>query len=212
MNDLLPLVEDQLAVIDDVLLYCPGGRMRALPAAELLKIGLSRLKVWANRRARYTLVTAELVEWLREQIGGRRALEIGAGMGDLGYHLGIPQTDLGLQTALFRGSLLELIGQAPTVPPDDVKRLEAEQAILYYQPEVVIGSWVTERQPEIPGYGVREERMFESGRTYILVGNDRPHKNKSILELPHELHRFSWLVSRAIDPAQNYIRVWRGKP
>jgi hypothetical protein len=38
-------------------------------------------------------VTVELVAWLHDRIAGRKAIEIGAGMGDLGYHLGIPQTD-----------------------------------------------------------------------------------------------------------------------
>ncbi|HEY3283412.1 MAG TPA: hypothetical protein VGN26_14180 [Armatimonadota bacterium] len=41
----------------------------------------------------YQFPTRELVLWLQELIRGRRAIEIGAGNGWLGWHLGIPMTD-----------------------------------------------------------------------------------------------------------------------
>jgi hypothetical protein len=73
------------------------GRVRALPAAAFDVDPYDRF-VWCAARARYGLPTVELVERLREMIGGRRALEVGAGQGDLGRLLGIPMTDSAQQT------------------------------------------------------------------------------------------------------------------
>src|ERR1700730_3374933 len=88
----------------DASLLLPNGRLRLMPTPDLLAFGLPRLQAWCVLRARYQLVTRELVQWLSDRIAGRPALEIGAGMGDLGWHLGIPQTDLGLQGDHFEAS------------------------------------------------------------------------------------------------------------
>jgi hypothetical protein len=215
--------EEEMAALDESLLL-PNGRMRMMPASELLAHGRETLLVWCILRARYQLVTTELVMWLAVQIGRRRALEIGAGQGDLGYHLGIRQTDLGRQTEAFEAAGYHdnpvFHEQVPTVPPPDVERIDAETAVQKYEPAVVIGAWITERDhnPENVGHttvamsrlgtGVEEIRVVRSVETYIHVGNDIIHAAKRIYRLKHRHVRFDWLVSRAFDQTKNSIRVW----
>jgi hypothetical protein len=72
------------------------GYVRLRPAAEWRAIDPVHLRIWCGRRARYQVVTQEMVDWLRPQVAGRNALEVGAGAGDLGHHLGIRMTDSGM--------------------------------------------------------------------------------------------------------------------
>jgi hypothetical protein len=61
-------------------------------------------------------------------------------------------------------------------------------------------------------YGVEESVLLENCETYIHIGNEASHTDKRILKLPHETHRFPWLISRASDPSKNVIYVWRKTP
>lgn len=196
-----------MEMLDDALLLCRGGRMRCLPARELLDIPPEMLIAWCCKRARYCLPTRELVDWLGERIAGKRAIEIAAGMGDLGYHLKIPQSDLAMQRTVFAEAFGSLV--APTAPPDDVHKLEATSAIGLWEPEIVIGAWVTERSthPPIHNYGVREEEIIDRCM-YIHIGNDGPHGKKRILQQTHAVHRFPWLVSRGFAREKDAIRIW----
>ena len=163
-------------------------------------------------RARYQLVTRELVEWLRLRIGDRRAIEIGAGMGDLGFHLGIPMTDLGVQAE--DPGYWRSLGQAPTEPPDDVERLEAEAAIARFKPAVVVGAWITETHHAggYAGFGVEEARIVRSVPQYIHVGNLAVHGSKRILRMKHRVYRPAGLVSRGFEPEKNAVHVWGNAP
>ena len=82
-----------------------------------------------------------------------------------------------------------------------------------YNPDVVFGSFVTQRwrnENDKDGnmWGPLEEEWVESGTMYIHIGNEVTHKNKRILNLPHETFHFPWLRSRAIDQSKNVIWVW----
>jgi hypothetical protein len=70
-----------------------GHLLRLLPYAAYDRIHPEGLRLWCHKNARYGLPTIECIDWLRKFIGGRSAIEIGAGYGDLAYHLGIPATD-----------------------------------------------------------------------------------------------------------------------
>jgi hypothetical protein len=212
----------------DAALLLPNGRLRLMPTAELLAFGLSRLRAWCVLRARYQLVTRELVQWLSDRIAGRPALEIGAGMGDLGWHLGIPQTDLGLQGDHFEASGFcdhpLYRDRAPTELPADVERLEADAALAKHSPSVVVGAWITQRRHDkrrparevldapalastlIP-YGVEEVRILQIA-SYIHVGNTGVHQGKRIYSVKHRIYHPEGLVSRGIDQSKNEIRVW----
>jgi len=196
-----------LKAIDAALLE--GDRLRVMPAKELLSFGLPTLQSWMVQRARYQLVTRELVEWLHDRIGRRDALEIGAGMGDLGFHVQVHMTDLGQQA---NHALFVEMGQEPTKPPPDVERIDAEQAVEKYRPSVVIGSWITQRwhegDTEGAVYGPEEARILSKVKTYIHIGNSLTHGRKRILRFKHREYRPEGLISRSVDQSKNVIYVW----
>lgn len=193
------------------------GRIRLLPASFWKSLDPQLVTLWGILATRWGIVTVELVEWLREKIHGRKAIEIGAGAGDLGYHLGIPQTDSYAHAehpaALARA---RYIGHPVPRPPFDVRKIDALKAVQALRPEVVIASWVTEFgtipragvEDHSCDFGVRETAIVKLA-DYILVGNINSHGAKRILELPHEEHKMEWLVSRAFAPEQDRIWCWR---
>lgn len=202
--------------LDPPLLH-PNGRIKLHPASFYQQFSKEEILAWCNLRARYSIPTQELVTWLKEQIGDRRALEIGAGMGDLGYHLGIKTTDSYLQVnnAEVRAYYAKL-GQPPTQPPKFVERREALAAVRKYRPQVVIGCYITQKWQlgDLQGsdYGVEEDKMLRLISTYIHVGNLQSHGDKRLLQLPHQVYQPPWLVSRSPNPASNLIYIWSNQP
>lgn len=201
----------------DELLLDGDGRMRALPAAELLAIPEIDLRCWANLRARYVLPTAELVQWLKDRIAGRRAIEIGAGMGDLGRLVGIKMTDSAVQVEQ-RELLLyyRTMHQTPTDPPSDVVRCEALDAIRRCRPQVVVGAFITQKYRDGDSeasigssvYGVDEGKLLAHVGEYIHIGATSVHHGKRILKRAHEEMSFPWLVSRVREQSTNRIWIW----
>ena len=45
-------------------------------------------------------------------------------------------------------------------------------------------------------YAPDEEEILNRGVTYIHIGNEDIHSDRSIMNKPHETHYFDWLVSR----------------
>lgn len=205
-----------LAPYDDLLLDS-NGRLKLLPVAELRKFPRGELGYWSQVRGRYTLPTVELVAWLKEKIDGRSALEIGAGAGDLGYHLGIRMTDSYVQvTSPDMLLYYELLGVPPTVPHPDVERLEALEAVRKYKPEVVIGAWITQlyrkgdEGPPLIGssiYGVDELTLRLEVESYICISHKKVHKEKRILRFKHHEYRPPF-ISRQQDPTGDVVWVW----
>lgn len=195
----------------------PGSHHLVTPtAAELAALPWLALVKWCYKTARYGLVTRELVEWLKEAIGGRKAVEVAAGQGDLGFALGIPMSDMAVQTTPEMTLLYTLAGQATTSPPPDVERIHAMQALAKYKPQVVVASWMTQKwvngdtEKSIGSsvYGVDECRLIGLVETYIHIGNVSVHHDKRALTLPHKEYAFPWLWSRAQQPELNRIWVW----
>lgn len=193
------------------------GRIKLLPAAEYQSIPHEHLMLFCNRMARYGIPTIELVEWLKERIDGRKAIEIGAGNGDLGYHLGITSTDSYIQQTPELLYNYCMTGQTPTDPPKDVVKADALTAIKRFKPQVVIGSWVTRKfvmGKDIDGkaqafvFGTEDEKIIKNCQCYIHIGNEQSHGEKTALSLPHKVYSFSWLVSRSMSPEQNIIYQW----
>lgn len=198
------------------------GVIKLLPACAWQDVDPQELISWCYSHGIYGIPTVELVEYLREAIGGRRSLEIGAGRGGLSYHLGIRGTDSMVQTKdeVILG-FYKLTGQAPTKPLRHVQPMDANKAVLKHKPEVVIASWVTRRF--IPGqdiegkaqafvHGVDEEEILscESVDEYIHIGNEGSHAQKTILAIPHTEMQPDWLISRSATPAGNVIYQWNG--
>ena len=176
-------------------------------------------KIWAQKNARYVFPTTELVAWLKGFIARRKAIEVGAGMGDLGKAVGIQMTDSHVQTSPELRLYYQMSQCAITEPPADVEKIDAVMAVEKYNPDVVVAGFLTQRfEPGDDGtpkvnssvYGPNEFEILAhpSVQAYVHVGNIGPHGDKRILKLPHKTLYFPWLVTRAFDQSKNVIYVW----
>lgn len=200
----------------------PDGQVLLLPDdfySDIARYNLwDGVRLWCHQHARYGLPTVELVSWLKDEIGVRLAIEIGAGSGDLCHYLGCKGTDSHLQAVPSVAAQYKA-GNQPTVTYGrHVEALTAEQAILKYRPEVVIACWVTQfidlSAPPDPGNtvgspcGVREDRIVNAGMTYILIGNEMVHGDKRIMSIPHETLMLPFVRSRSAFPDKDRIWIW----
>lgn len=221
------LAHRDISYLDDLLLDPSVARseyrLRTVPASTYGGMPYTDLQYWCARRAFYGLPTTELVGWLHDLIGDRGAIEVGSGTGALGRALGVPRTDSFNQQQPDVALLYALSGQQVITYGSDVERLEALEAIRKYQPQVVVGQWVTEyvAPSEVPGpgggsvYGLKEREILAQPcvETYAVVGNLAIHGQKSIArDVPRgwvlTVHKFPWIWSRATKPEQNCIMVW----
>ncbi len=192
------------------------GFIRLLPSAAYDDFDPEGLRLWCHKHARYGLPTIELISWLREKINGRKAIEIGAGAGDLSHYLNIPGTDNRMQEWPYIEAIYSSIGQPVIKYPVSVRGCDALTAIEVLSPDVVVASWVTEwidPNKEAPAsggniYGVKEDQIIASGVTYIVIGNTFIHGAKKIMQESHQTFDLPFVRSRASHPKENRIWVW----
>lgn len=198
----------------DHLLIDDNGLVRPIEYEILRRFPRNDLMAWCVLHGVYQIPTWELIDWLKNAINGESAIEIGAGKACIGRYLGIPMTDSYQQAKPIVALYYATRGQIPAIPPADVERLDAHEAIAKYRPRVVIGAWITKHSwiPNDGNYwGVQEERILRAGCTYIHIGNADPHGDKPILKYPHLEFNFPWLIGRGIDKTKNRIWVWNTK-
>jgi hypothetical protein len=204
---------DILLRLDTLLLDSVTKRIKLLSASTYELIDRQDLRIWMHYRARYSIPTVELVSWLKNRIDGRSVIEIGAGNGDLGYHLGIRSTDNGCQQYENVRLAYLAMGQVPTNPSLDVIIKDAIQAILEYQPEVVIGAWITDKWVEGASEGniyAPDAHQIIQNAEYIRIGSKKIHGRSKLLEFPHETIEIPGLVSRTSStPPDDVIHVWK---
>lgn len=192
----------------------PNGALKLMPSSYYASLNWNELRVWCHHYARYGLPTKELIQWLRGRIGDRPAMEIGAGSGDLCYHLGIRGIDNHQQTwpdvaAYYAATRQPTIKYAPWVQNHD-----ALKAVTMFKPKVVIGSWITHlfdpANPEAHGnmYGVDEGSLIKQVDEYIMIGNTAIHGDKPIMKLPHQELQLPFVKSRAHDPSLDRVFIW----
>lgn len=195
----------------------PDGAISLLQTADYDAMDWVQLRLWCHHNARYGLPTLELIDWLHSQIGNRKAIEIGAGSGDLCYHLDVPGFDNHQQEWPEVKAIYDLARQ-PTIRYGGwVERMDALDAVRGYKPEIVIGSWITHWvDPALPVpngvgnmYGVKEDELLRLVDTYIMIGNLAIHEHKPILKLPHEEYQLPFVKSRASRPELDRVFVWR---
>lgn len=201
-----------LARIEEIdrLVLDDRGLLRVLPAETLRAI--PELQSWAHFRAIYGFPTAELIDFLRVEIAGLPAVEIGAGNGSIGRALGIPVTDSKLQEREDMALWYATFMQPTIVYPPDIVKLDALAAVARYRPRVVVASWVTQYGADgrhSNSWGVDERRLIKQVRKYVFVGNANVHRHKEIMALPHRELAPPWLVSRAQDQSLNRIWIWK---
>jgi len=185
------------------------------PASFYQNIPQNHLVLWCHVHGVYCLPTEELIDWLRGHLEIDRTIEIGAGIGTIGRSLNIPITDScymrNNQEVIFYYKIMQ---QPITEYPSDIIEMDAIAAIQHYKPNVVIGSWIThkynEEEPLREGnmFGIDENFILKNVKKYIMIGNQKVHSKKPILDLPHKTFKFPWLFSRSVNSEFNEIYMW----
>lgn len=212
MFDYQILPNQSVSYLDEILLH--KGLLKVVPAATLAKIPQVHLSLYGHINGFYCFPTIELAEWLKSNFDLENTIEIGAGHGALARHLNIPATDSKFMDNPEVRLLYQLMRQPITQYPKDIICLDAVAAIKKYKPKTVIGCWVThkymEDEPEREGnvHGIDEPWILKHVEKYIIIGNEKTHAKKKILELPHKSYKFPWLFSRSAEPFKNVIYVW----
>ena len=169
-----------------------GDRIYPIPYSFIKNDTLDTLNLVMQAMGLYTFPTLELCEWLQSQIDDNpeyephSALEICAGTGWIGRQLGIPMTDIkNMENQTVQKIMLDSFS-VPTIYGDDVETLEASEAVRKYNPDIVIGSYVTSKQLvdkidrkkaktiafKLPYGGVIEQNLMDLARKEVQVGVD----------------------------------------
>lgn len=195
----------------------PDGRLRVLPAAFWAATTPAERALFGHRYGLYSFPTTELVEHLRTLIGGRPAIEIGAGHGVLAEALGIPATDSRMQDQPHYRAHYAALGQ-PTVPyGPNVIDCHASRAVRRYRPAVVVGCWVTHkydpRRHAAGGneVGIDEPDILANCALYVVVGNEQVHAGKAIWARRHSITFPDFVYSRAQNGSRDFIATWPGR-
>ncbi len=208
-----PEVEEFLRKYDRILLD-ERGIIKLLPTEFYHSLNYTDLRVWCICRAIYQLPTVELIEWLQDNFNLDKAIEIGAGNNYLYHHLNIKGIDNYSEQIPAVKLVHDLLYEPSTNPPPEVENIDAIAAIDKYQPETVITSWMTLKTEDPEGidaghkYAPDEEEILNRGVTYIHIGNDYIHGDRTLMNKPHKTYYFDWLVSRGYYPEKNCIYVW----
>lgn len=188
------------------------GKLVPRPSKIIGQIHQNDLALWCYRKGFYCIPSTELIDWLKDKIGDQRAIEIGAGHGAIGRSLGIPITDYKAMEIPEVAQYYKNLGQPVTKYPEDIEKLEALDAVRKYQPDVVIGAWITQKwKPEYDHgsvYGVDDELLIRSVKTYIHIGNQSVHGKKKANKIPHTTYSLPFLFSRSMNTMGDTITVW----
>jgi len=211
MKVLQPLSDNRMKELNSLLLD-NEGLIKAVSPSILKSITSQDLAIWCHSHSIYGIPTPELIDWLKEEIRDKSAIEIGAGKGTFGKILGVPQTDGFIQLIPEVRLHYELMKQPIIEPHKNVQKFEASDAVKHFKPEVVFGSWITQHDykpiPQSSFWGVKEDEILKLVSKYIVIGNEGSHGLKKILSYPHKKYKFDWLYSRSQTKSENIIYVW----
>lgn len=189
-------------------------KLKIMPASFYETIPQSDLSLWCHKNGIYCLPTEELIDFLKNEIGTSKTIEIGSGNGAIGRALKIPMTDSkNMELPEVKEHYLAL-NQPVTIYPNDVEKLDAMKAVKKYNPVTVIGAWVTHRYNhndhlrEGSIYGIDENLILKKVKKYIVIGNVLIHSKKPIMKYKHETLISSWLYSRSMFPEGNRVYIW----
>jgi hypothetical protein len=193
----------------------PSGRQRIMPASYWAGTTRVERALFGRNHGVYLLPTIELVDRLTELIGDRTAIEVGAGDGVLAQALGIPATD-SMQHAKppWRDQYVPARLGPPVPYGPNVIDMDAATAVRVFQPQVVIGCYVTWK--DRPGgagneAGVDELDVLAHCDTYVFVGHDHVHRNSALWSQPHTIEYPPYVYSRAVAEGRHFIGVWPGR-
>jgi hypothetical protein len=195
------------AVLDD------DGWIKVLPYSVWMRFSWDEIRQFMHEYPVYVLPTVELIDRLKCLIAGYKAIEIGAGSGNIGRHLGIKMTDSYLQSRKDVRLIYELSGQPVIKYPSCVIKADALTAYKRFKPECVIGCYVTHKYEKGMRdgnmYGVDFKRLLQSVKRLVLVGNSHIHAENPIMSIPHqEIKIDDGLLTRNEDREADRIFVW----
>lgn len=188
--------------ISDIEAYtgASSGIIRPLPVAEVEKFGWEKIRLFMHVYGLYTLPTVELIDYLAGIVCGKRAIEIGAGMGVIGRSLGIPITDSRMQELPEVKAYYDAIRQPVIRYPDDVEKLDAFAAVEKYEPEVVIGSYITHLwKPGMESgnpWGVDTLELIKRVPAYYMIGDSETHRNDPAMKYLDGIEHHDFLYTR----------------
>ena len=177
--------------IVDALVGC-DGRIYPISYSFIKDDTLDTLNLVMQALGLYTFPIIELCEWLESQIDDdpeyepHSAIEICGGTGWIGRQLRIPVTDIkNMENPVVQKIMLDSMS-VPTIYADDVETLEASNAVNKYNPDIVIGSYVTSKQLvdkidrkkamtigiKLPCGGVIEQNLMDLAKKEVKVGVD----------------------------------------
>lgn len=196
----------------------PDGHLRIMPCDYYLNTTQVERSLVAVKHGLYGLPTLELVQWLRDRIADRSALEIGAGNGVLANALGIHAADNFMQEEPGIKAYYQALGQTPVKYGANVERVDALTAVRKHRPQVVLACWVThlfdEKQPHRGGNaaGVDEIAVTQQCEEYIFVGNRAVHGTKPLWDAPqitNEMFSLPGLYSRSMSSDANFVACFK---
>lgn len=159
------------------------------------------IQVFMYKKNLWVLPTLELIEWLKTYITNK-TIEICSGLGFIGKELNIVTTD----------SYINELHKPNIKYPLYVEKLSAHQAILKYDPDTIIGGFVTEKsQIEnacFSKFGVNEKDILKKGIKYIMIGNLDAHSSKTICNFKHQEIYLPGLITRYFDQNKNRVYLW----
>lgn len=192
------------------------GRMRVLPAAFWAGTSAHERAMFGARTGIYSFPTVEFVDYLRELIAGRSAIEIGAGHGALAEALGIPGTDSYQQREPKYRKFYESNGFTIVPYGPHVVGMDASRAVRHFKPDVVIGCWVTHKydpQQHARGgneVGIDEADILRHCASYIVIGHEHVHRHKPIWDRKHTIAYPPFVYSRALSAGRDFVAVFDG--
>ena len=190
------------------------GSLKVVPSSTLRDTSIEERAIFGLKNGIYGFLTTELIEYLKDFIGARKAIEIGAGHGKLAQALGIAATDNRMQERPEIAAYYALLRQPVVKYGSNVEKLDAIEAVKKHKPQVVVASWVTHKYDASRHAaggnedGVKEEDVIGGCDAYVFIGNTKVHANKSIWSLPHKLITPEWLYSRAHNGSKDFIAIW----
>ncbi len=194
-----------------------------LPANEILKLGDYNRQIIMSLLGLYVWPTVELFDFFKTNIPNETSvLELGAGNGVLGKSLGWNSTDNFSQSEQFiarnkeeqrynKMALLQLKSNniAPVNYGDNVRKIDACDAVSEYKANTVLGLYLTDVTQNKFTINLMDAFMSESTETFYLVGNMDTHYKKSpIFDLKHEIIEVEGLVIRHQNNKQGRIFKW----
>ena len=177
-----------------------SGLIRPVPSKMVEECGFEQLRMFLHKYGLYTMPTTELIEYLAGIIAGKRAIEIGAGMGVIGRALGIPVTDNKMQAWPSVKAYYDLMRQPTIRYPVDIIELDAHEAVKRYRPQVVIGSYITHRwRPGMTSgnqYGVDNLKIARKVEAYYMIGSLTTHMQDPAMKHLDGIERHDFLYTR----------------